>query len=1035
MTTSRITSPHLFPLKAVKSLAFALLLSVFTLGILVSRGEAQYFGRNKVDYEKFQFKVLHTQHFDIYFYPEEADAVDFAGRMAERWYARHSEILSDSLHGRQPLILYASSPHFGQTNVIQGELGQGTGGVTEPSLRRIVMPFAGPLEETNHVIGHELVHAFQYDITGHGLPGYAGGLGSMEQLPLWFIEGMAEYLSLGPIDPNTAMWMRDATQHDLPSVSDLDNPKYFPYRYGQALLAYIGGRWGDKKLGRLLRVAGARGNIDRAIDSVLSIKPDSLSKAWHEALHKMYDPLVKETSKPSDYGPSVISDKNGGGELNVSPVLSPDGKQLVFFSERDLFSIDLYIADALTGKIKRNIFKAELDPHFQSLEFIYSAGAWDPSGKRFMFSAVQKGRPVLTLLNPEDGKIEREIRFPKLGEIYNPSWSPDGRYVAFSALDGGLSDLFIYDLQADSLRRLTDDAYADLEPAWSPDGKSLAFATDRFTTQLGDLKIGNYRLALMDVQSGRITPLPGFENAKNINPQWSPDGANIYFLSDRDGITNIYKLSVGSGHVTQITNLYGGVSGITAISPALSSSLDSNRLAYSVFEDGKYNIYRIDSSAVLAGKELSPEFTVGNPAILPPAHRLVATLVANLDNPDLGLPSDTTFNITDYSASLSLAGVGRPSVAVGVDRFGTYLGGGLALFWSDMLGNHNLATALQIQSSNGITDIAGLVGYLNTAHRWNWGVYAQQTPYITGSFSSGYGYDTNGEPVYIEQDYYYREINREIGGMISYPMSDVLRTEFSLGYRNITFSEQVQTIAVSLLTGATVMDNTQDLPSPSALNLAEASAALVYDNSYFGATSPILGQRYRLEIDPTFGSLNWIDVLADYRHYYMPLRPFTFALRLLHYGRYGPGAEDSRLTPLFIGYPGLVRGYDINSFDATEVATDSTGSGSVFDRLIGSKMFVGNAELRFPLFGVLGLGHGYYGVFPVELATFFDTGVAWSSYDKLPLFNGGPKPVSSIGGALRVNLGGYAIGEVDYVRPLDRPDKGWFWEFNLSEGF
>ena len=204
--------------------------------------DAQYFGRNKVQDEKFDFKVLKTEHFDIYFYPEEEAAVQLAARMAERWYTRLSTLLKHELNGRQPLILYASAPHFRQTNVVDG-IGEGTGGVTEGFKRRIVMPFAGGLAETDHVLGHELVHAFHYDMaTGRDFEGNITGP-AVNALPLWFIEGMAEYLSLGPVDANTAMWVREAASREaMPTVDDLNNPNFFPYRYGHAFWAYVAGR-------------------------------------------------------------------------------------------------------------------------------------------------------------------------------------------------------------------------------------------------------------------------------------------------------------------------------------------------------------------------------------------------------------------------------------------------------------------------------------------------------------------------------------------------------------------------------------------------------------------------------------------------------------------------------------------------------------------------------------------------------------------------------------------------------------------------
>src|SRR6476469_1015835 len=212
---------------------------------------AQYFGRNKVQYKKLDFQVLKTEHFDIYYYPEERDGIDIAARLAERWHARLERMFEHTLRGRQPLVLYGSHVDFEQNNIIPGELGEGTGGVTEPLRRRIVLPMGGSLVDTDHVIGHELVHAFQFDITSN--PNAPPGQNGAERLPLWFIEGMAEYLSLGPVDPNTAMWLRDAARKEkLPTVKDLDNPKYFPYRWGQAFWAYVGGRWGHQVVRQML---------------------------------------------------------------------------------------------------------------------------------------------------------------------------------------------------------------------------------------------------------------------------------------------------------------------------------------------------------------------------------------------------------------------------------------------------------------------------------------------------------------------------------------------------------------------------------------------------------------------------------------------------------------------------------------------------------------------------------------------------------------------------------------------------------------
>jgi outer membrane protein assembly factor BamA len=268
---------------------------------------------------------------------------------------------------------------------------------------------------------------------------------------------------------------------------------------------------------------------------------------------------------------------------------------------------------------------------------------------------------------------------------------------------------------------------------------------------------------------------------------------------------------------------------------------------------------------------------------------------------------------------------------------------------------------------------------------------------------------------------------------VQYPFSRAQRLEFAAGGRRISFDQELDTDFFSPITGDRIDHRVEELPRPNALNLGESSAALVYDSSIFGATGPIIGQRYRFELSELGGSLTYSGLLADFRRYFMPVRPFTFAFRGLHYGRYGSGGEDQRLSPLYLGYPGLVRGYEVGSFTAAECETVS--SCKAFDQLMGSRIAIGNAELRFPLYGLFSR-KSMYGPLPLEVAFFGDTGIAWTSSAKPAFLSSGNRDwVKSVGTALRVNAFGYAIAEFDFVRPIDRPDRGWIWQFNLTPGF
>src|SRR5467141_1586467 len=779
-----------------------LLLGALSLVASAAQTQSQ-FGRNAVQYRTFQFKILKTQHFDVYFYEQEAAAAVQASRMAERWYTRISTVLRHQLNGRQPLILYSDHPDYNQTNVLPVE---GSEGITESLKRRILLPMGASLAETDHVIGHELTHAFQYDITGVGRGNVAT---AFNRVPLWFIEGMAEYVSLGNVDPNTTMWMRDAVRRgELPSFRDLENPRYFPYRWGQSFWAYLGGTYGDDIVGALLRSAGRSGNVQFALEQMTHRPADSLIADWHRALTEAAQPVAVATgiTLPTDraqrmqarltpaatVGARLLVSPGKEQHYNIAPALSPDGTRLVYISDVGVFSFDIYLADAENGHTIRKLVSATRDPHLESLELVNSAGAWSADG-RFVFGAVVTGKPALRIVKGDNGDLVKEIKFPNLGEILNPTWSPDGRMIAFSAQVGGLTDLFVYDLDSAQLRRLTDDPYADLEPAWSPDGSLIAFVTDRFTTSLDRLSYGNYQLAVIDPRvegSGQIRQLPHLPSGKHINPQWSPDGKSLYFLGDPGGITNVYRMSLDGGDIAQVTNVFTGVSGITSLSPALSVAQKAPRAVFSVYSGGGYGIQAIDDIRALQGGpivQLPP-----TAAALPPLERAeIGTAITALIRDPEPVPSVAAVSLSSavkaYHPKLSLDFIAQPSLAVAADRFGTYIGGGATLYWSDMLGDHNLVTMAQLNGR--LSDFAALAAYVNRKSRVNWSVAIEQIPYIWGQIFAGQDPSTG---VYVEEIERIKQTNRGFSGVAQYPFNRSDRVEVSAGLQQISYDHELK---------------------------------------------------------------------------------------------------------------------------------------------------------------------------------------------------------------------------------------------------
>ena len=1017
--------------------AHVLFAGALLVEVIPATVEAQYFGRNKVQFETFDWKVLNTPHFDLHFYPQEEQPARDAGRMLERWWQRQSSLLRHE-PTKKSVILYANHPDFQQTNVIGGSISEGTGGVTESGRTRVVLPLTGVYADNDHVLGHELVHVFQYDIASQS----PTGLQSIGQLPLWVIEGMAEYISIGREDAHTAMWLRDAAfRDDLPTIRQLTrDQRFFPYRYGQAMWAYIGGRWGDRIIPVLYRQALRQG-FEGAFRSVLGYSSDSLSREWHAAIRSAYLPALEERMAPHLAGTPVIAQAEDGA-MNISPVQSPDGKYVAFFSRRGLFSVDLYLADAQTGRIIRELASPVNSPHFDAISFISSAGSWSPDSRKFAFIVFADGDNEINVLDVESRRVERRIRAPGVEAVSHVAWSPDGGRIAFSGIQGGVSDLYLFDLTTSNVRRLTNDRFADLHPTWSPDGRTLAFSTDRGAgSDLATLTFSPLKIGTIDVETGITRELSLFRNAKHINPQFGPGGRELYFISDPDGFSDIYRLDVATSAVFRVTRLVTGVSGITYLSPALSVSQQTGRLMFSVFERAGTNVYALEGDRAL-GQPADPAMPMSRFAALPPLDPVDVFVTAYLRDPQAGLPPSGDFPVSPYRSRLALDYLGQPTIGVAASSYGTALGGSVAAYFGEELGNRTVGVGLQGYGE--LADFGGQVFYLDTEKRWNWAVSAGHFPYLTG-----YTQAREGPPQTIDGESFsttvfeqirLRTFQDQLTGTLAYPFSTTRRVELSLGGTKIYYTSDVRSIVVRDIDRRVLEDADRDTSAGPGITFGQASAALVGDYSYTGFTSPILGGRYRFEVAPTYGGIKFYSLLADARRYFFA-SPVTLALRGMHFGRYGGESEDPRLSPLYVGQPAFIRGYDPNSFTLDECTPTEANDGRCpeFERLIGSRLAMLNMELRVPLLGNEQLGLINLPFLPTEIAPFVDVGVAWTR-DEAPDLRYDRRtadrvPVMSTGVSARVNLFGYMIGEVYYAYPLHRREKGGHFGFQLQPGW
>ncbi|MFQ5649985.1 MAG: peptidase MA family metallohydrolase [bacterium] len=937
-------------------------------------GDIFGFGKNKVHYKTFEWSVIKTEHFDLYFYEEERRAALDAAEIAERSYAYLSETLDYKFKQKIPLLLYASHNDFQQTNAIQSFISEGTQGVTESLKGRMILPITGSYGQFIHVLTHEMVHAFQFDIM------LADGPSEVIRRfnpPLWFIEGMAEYLSVG-MDNITRMWMRDAVLNNtllsIPEMTFVFDIRV--YRMGQAIWYYVGERYGKEVVGRIFKTARATADLNRAFKAHTGLDLVELSKRWQDDARARYLPQDIVLKKPEEVAEPIADPCYDCTSLNIVPAISPDGQNLAYIGDKN-FTLNMFLRGLVKNengrgyrddKIKK-VVQSGSSQSYETLRYFTTSMNWSPDGKQFSFVAKAGKTDAIYIVDARKNKVIKKLSFEKLTGMAAPSWSPNGDKLVFSGTQGGISDLYLADANGEQLRRLTNNRHAHLHPQWSPDGKKIAFTTDRGpNTDVQSLIFGNYNIALYDLQTGEVELLTK-TGGNHINPVWSKDGDEVLFISDMSGIPNIYALDLESRQVYRITNFITGVSGIITESPAITLAPETGRLAFSAFSNAGWYIYTLDEYERV------------------PIDSVEFKVLGTLEDPndkyrEFTKADSAEFLLSAYKSKLT------PDIIVGGGAFATNVGfaGQTAFLFSDMLGDKNLL--IQAALFGDPLESTVIATYFNQRRRLNWSFSAFQ-------FRDDFGFFTSGGGVGFQT-----QIFRGVGIGAALPFNPFTRLEFST---NVYF---VDRDVVNFITA-------QDNPEVGNAFYTGAEIALVRDTAFWGFSAPISGTRARFSVRQNIGDLRWTLAFADYRKY-IPLHipRVSIAYRLSAGTSTGP---DRRLFG--IGGPFTFRGKD-------------------FGELRSTRAIFQNVELRFPAFPFLPMQYDF-----LTAVAFFDATNVWGRTlifrdsfliaDDVRGFDI-DNTLTSYGLGIRFNLGGLLVLRWDF--PLKHEDgaPGTFFSIGID---
>ncbi len=968
------------------------ILPLVLLGLMLAEPAAAYlFGKNKVHYDSFDWQVYHSPHFDLYFYPEEEILASQAILLAEQAYQRLSLRLDHRPKQRIPLVLYSSHPSFQQTNITPELISEGTGGFTDTYRSRVVLPFTGSVPQFRHVVTHELVHVFMLDMLfgGSGPEYILRSVGQFQMPPLWFIEGLAEYLSTG-WDAEAQLFLEDAVAGEYLAPLDHYFGGFLVYKEGQAVIAYLAERFGEGILSELLREMGGRGNLERALKKRTGLDFEGLSEEFLRDTKERCWTRLAQRDHPDELAFPLLDHEEEGRAFHLSPCFSPTGDRLAYFADND-GEVNLYLASSLDGKVLRKLVTGHRSGKLESLHAFDSGVSFDPAGERLVFAALAGGRDELVVIDARNGDELARYR-PALDSMRGPVWSPDGKRIALSGVASGVTDLYVLDLETESWQRLTEDLADEQDPTWLEDG-SLLFARHpellpaRFVfpgthapTQLDLDEFGLYP-EIFAVGDGydiwRLAPdgesAPLVATAGDDRHPLPLPGGGLLFTSTSAGLQELWLHEAEGERPRRLFAPAGGV-----ITPSLGP--DGGRLAFSSLNGGGYDIFVMEELDQLLD-DAADERLTGDPD-----ERRFTPFGPPPDASDLAQPS-----LAETSPPDSLAGVGEPyRTRFLVDAMGrqitydTLYGfyGSSVITFKDVLGDQEILVLLDIFGN--ITDSNLMVAYTRRKHRLNWSVGAY-------AFLSYYQARVGTFGEYFPSDRLALEWRR--GGFLtgSYPFNLFMRLDADLNllYARREYYQGIDPWGNVIELSDSLQNSTEKRM------LVQPSLSLVYDDALFDYLGPVKGSRWVLSAAYAHnlgGDIPVARFLAygDWRRYLLGPGGHSLALRLS--ARYSEGVDP---VIYYLGGPWNLRGYDYLQFD-------------------GTRTVLGSLEWRFPFIRYLRLG----GPLPLTWggiggSVFADFGGAWYGDDFHAFESGGGLQLQDLRGdvgyGFRMRLGGFLL--------------------------
>ncbi len=974
------------------------------------------FGKNIVQYKSFDWNYIQSKYFDIYFYDSnnkvknQPDSLinsnaQFVANESLQAYDVISNAIGWKLKNRVPIIVYNSHNDFQQTNIIDMYMPEGVGGVTELYKNRVVIPYDGNHTQFKNVLHHELVHAFINDYI------YKGSIKNMQNedvvlIPLWMNEGLAEFLS-SSWNAESDMWIRDLVINGekLPQLNELNG--FLAYRGGQSIWKFIVEKLDTTYnsnqtkaptiISEIFSAIATSSDLNTALEKSLNINLEDLETKWHKYLKEEYWPDINNRSYIEDISTSIINYSKVNSTYDIAPSLSPDGTKIAYYSNQDgLMSICIIPSECedCTKKSIKTILKGGMSIDFEELHILKPGISWSQNNESIILASTSKGEDVLYIIDINTKK-KRKITFKNssLNAISQPIWHPTKKdIIAFVGNNSTQSDIYLYDLQLEELTQLTNDIFTVKEISWSSNGQNILFSSDRGIK--GNTSWANqYDLYTLSLASNSVFQLTNSEYNEHYPISIYADSL-IAYISDQNGIRNIHIMDSENNTHQMVTNIFAGISQITA---------QNNNIYFSSLNNRKFEISKLDTSYIdlkslsdtsraidAQWKSNQPvyDFTLLNHSLDRKRNNyrnyIFDKNVINTNTPtqDNNISTSSVkdslghYIVQKYKTKFSLD-VGQLSVGVGLNTSNNnYTQNGLGVFqFSDILGDHKIYLGTELNVNFKRSDYALVYRYLPKLIDWTFLFSHDGFTINNGWLDDSY---------YLVSQTLYQNI--AIGVDATRPLSRFNRFEFNINHYLMLVHDEI----INPDTYGGIESSNQIYSG----NLTTLSGRYVWDNTRWFYTYPINGSRFYLKYKTAPTAAYDLNLVSFDGRLYKPLfNGVSVLLRNVLGHTWGSNRKAFYLgaEPSFhSSHPNIAEFYEfqlnddnenlLTLFNFTENITPIRGVPFMYK--YGDNVALFNLELRAPF--LLYYFPAIKWVGQINGIIFADIGVTWDNSQSLP---------------------------------------------------